>query len=129
MGLFRKECEECPREALLINYQGKNLCDKCVARNKNPEGLSKDLNKLGMDLENYDETRISAENKRDIINITQDLHMSGYWKGTALFTNPSDSAIIGLLRALVSQNWILIRQNKLLIDKMNKKIRNEEKRV
>lgn len=121
MGIFRKECEECSREALLINYQGKKLCDSCLERIKNPEKLTKELNKLGMDLDNYDEVRIYNENKKDIKNIVNDLNMSGYWKGVALLTNPSDSAMIGLLRALVSQHWILIRQNKIILEKLNKK--------
>lgn len=90
---------------------------------KNPEEeLSEIIDKYGLDFQSYDEQKISSENDKNIKQIATDLNNAKLMGlGAALSGgNGNLISIAGLLKAMVGQNWILIRQNELLIRRLKK---------
>lgn len=85
---------------------------------KTPEQkLKETLEKYGLDIENYNEKQIKDENAKNIKQIATDIAGNSWFKaGMSLsFASADKQATVGYLSALVSQNWILLRQNELII--------------
>lgn len=84
----------------------------------------KTLDKLNLDVASYSTEEIRRYNAQSINKIRQDMTGNGLIKMGVVFSgSATEKATLGYLSALVEQNWILIRQNELLIkvvDKSNK---------
>lgn len=87
------------------------------------EKIREIFNKYGLDIGNYDEKQIQQENKKNLTQIASDIAGNSWFKaGMALsFASADKQAMVGYLSALVSQNWIIIRQNELIIKKLSEK--------
>ena len=87
------------------------------------EKLKEVLDKYGLDISNYDEKKIGEENRKNLNQIANDIVGNKWFKaGMAFsFASADKQATVGYLSALVSQNWILIRQNELIIKKLSEK--------
>ena len=98
MGLFSKKSSE------QIEEEEKNK-------------IKQTLNKYGLDLENYTSPDIKKKNVQNIRNIASDLAGNKWFKaGMALsFAKGEEQAKVTYLSAIVEQNWILIRQNEIII--------------
>lgn len=75
------------------------------------------LEEYGLGLDKYDTKRIQQEIAKNLKNIAKDIAGNKWIKaGMALsFSAPDKQAELGYLSAIVNQNWILIRQNELII--------------
>lgn len=100
-----------------------------VAQGGSPEALerlvdedtTKSLDKVGMDVANYSDSELKAKNAESIRRIRQNMAGSGLEKLALTFGGSTkDRAMLGYLSALVEQNWILMRQNELLINALDK---------
>lgn len=87
------------------------------------EKIRDTFDKYGLDIENYDELRIREENKKNLLQIASDIVANSLFKaGMALsFARAEEQAKVGYLSALVSQNWIIIRQNELILKKLGER--------
>src|SRR5258708_14439348 len=83
-----------------------------TAEEKNQELFEK----YGLDIENYNEKAIKAENSKNLKAIAQDLSGMGLTKlSVALSMSPGSRAEVSFLSAIFQSNLILIRQNELII--------------
>jgi hypothetical protein len=79
------------------------------------------LDKVGLDIEHYSTAEINHYNAQSIKKIRNDMAGNGLLKvGLALGGSVTERATLGYLSALVEQNWILMRQNELLIDALDR---------
>jgi len=77
--------------------------------------------KYGLDIENYSNSQIKEKNAENIRNVGHELAGSGWIKsGLALSFKPYERQSLGYLSVLMEQNWILIRQNELIIRLLEK---------
>lgn len=81
------------------------------------------MQKYGLDIDNYDEKEIKLENNKNLNQIASDIAGNSWFKaGMAFsFASADKQATVGYLSALVSQNWIIIRQNELMIRLLSEK--------
>lgn len=84
------------------------------------EKVKKTLDKYGLDIENYNLEQIKRENHKTLQSIGRDLMGSSFAK-VGLSFNLADRTKIDYLSALVSQNWIVIRQNEQIIRLLEKR--------
>lgn len=86
------------------------------------EKIREMFEKFGLDIENYNITKIRKKNVENIKKIAQDIAGNRFLKaGMALSMAPADKqATVGYLSAIFNQNWILIRQNELIIRLLEK---------
>lgn len=86
------------------------------------EELKEIIEKLGLDFQSYDEQQIANENNKNVKQIATDLANAKLATVGAVFGGGNNNfyAIAGYLRAIVSQNWVLIRQNELLLRTLKK---------
>lgn len=91
----------------------------------NEEKIDEAFKKYGLDMENYSQAQIKEENSKNLKQIAQDIIGNKWFKaGMALsFASADKQATIGYLSAIVNQNWILIRQNELIIRLLDEKTR------
>lgn len=83
---------------------------------------SETLARYGLDLENATDTTIKYANAQNIKKIRTDLAGNGLIKaGVAFGGSATERAQLGYLSALVEQNWILMRQNELIIRLLDEK--------
>lgn len=81
----------------------------------------KTLAKVGLDLDNASPTVIKQLNAESIRKIRSDMVGNGLAKAGSVFGGSvTERATLGYLSALTEQNWILIRQNELLIKLLDK---------
>jgi len=90
------------------------------------EKIRKTLEQYGLNLDDYTADQIKQKNIDNLKKIASDLIGNKWFKaGMALsFASGEEQAKVTYLSALVEQNWILIRQNELIIkelQKLNKK--------
>lgn len=80
------------------------------------------LEKYGLDLENYSIDEIRKRNGDNLRRIASDLAGNKWFKaGLALsFAKASEQATVTFLSATVEQNWILLRQNEIIIKELQK---------
>ena len=79
------------------------------------------LHILGLDLDECSEADIIFHNASDIRSVNAKLAGSGLEEFGSLLQGKTDtSKIIGLMRALITQNWIAIRQNEQIIRELKK---------
>lgn len=79
------------------------------------------LRKYGLDIDNYSSSQIKDKNIENIQNIGSELAGSGWIKsGLALSFQPYERQSLGYLSVLMEQNWILVRQNELIIRLLEK---------
>jgi len=83
--------------------------------------------KFGLDIENYDDEKIKKENIKNLEKIGRDIAGNSFMKaGMALsFVSVDKQATVGYLSAIFNQNWILIRQNELIIRLLEKIAKNK----
>lgn len=88
-----------------------------LSRKTEEEKIAEVLEKYGLDVGSYDENEIKQKNLEDLKKIGRDLAGQGLMKaGLALsFASADKQATVGYLSTLVRQNWIIIRQNELII--------------
>ncbi len=81
------------------------------------EKLREVFDKYGLDMEGYDTAEIKKQNSKNLKQIAKDIVGNKWFKaGMALsFASADKQATVGYLSAIVNQNWILIRQNELII--------------
>lgn len=94
------------------------------------EKINKALKGMGLDFENYDEKTIRKQNKEDISKIGVEVGGSRILDVIgAVKWNSFQSLMAALSRAVFRQNWILIRQQEIIIRYLKeiKKIGGEEK--
>jgi hypothetical protein len=79
--------------------------------------IKKTLEKYGLNLAEYDSHTISEKNVENLSRIGSDLAGNKWLKaGMALsFAKSEEQAKVTYLSAQVEQNWILIRQNEIMI--------------
>ena len=84
--------------------------------------IAEALEKHGLDVGLYDDTEIRRRNAEDLKQIGRDLSGMKWFKaGLALsFASADKQATVGYLSTLVRQNWIIIRQNELIIRHLTK---------
>ncbi len=88
-----------------------------TAEEKNQELFEK----YGLDIENYNEKAIKAENSKNLKAIAQDLSGMGLTKlSVALSMSPGSRAEVSFLSAIFQSNLILIRKNELIIRSLEK---------
>jgi hypothetical protein len=80
------------------------------------------LEKFGLDLENYSIAEIAKRNVENLRKIASDIRANKWFKaGLALsFAKAHEQATVTYLSALVEQNWILLRQNEIIIRELQK---------
>ena len=99
--------------------------DKKVA--KTAEQKTQEIfEKYGLDMENYDEAKIKEQNIKNLKQVANDVAGNSWFKaGMALsFASADKQATVGYLSAIFNQNFIVIRQNELMIrllEKLTKK--------
>lgn len=78
--------------------------------------------KFGLDIDKYSESEIKNENTKNLKQIAQDLTGKSWLKaGMAFSMAPAaQQATVGYLSAVFNTNLILIRQNELIIRKLEK---------
>lgn len=82
---------------------------------------SQTLAKVGLDLDNASSATIKQLNAASVEKIRTDMRGNGLLKAGLVFGgNATERATLGYLSALTEQNWILIRQNELIIRALNK---------
>jgi|GEM_PF-1130127 len=82
---------------------------------------AKTLDKVGLDIEHYSAAEIKHYNAQSIKKIRNDMAGNGLLKaGLAFGGSATERAQLGYLSALVEQNWVLMRQNELLIDALDR---------
>ena len=102
----REERNSVAKEAEIINKESKY---KSILQN------------YGLDVENYSNDQIKDANIKNIKSVGSELAGSGWLKaGLALSFQPYERQSLGYLSALMEQNWILIRQNELIIRLLDK---------
>ena len=110
MGLFT---QKTPSE--IADEQVKKEDDKRKAAKET-------LEKYGLNLEDYSIEEISQRNATNLQKIATDLRGNKWFKaGLALsFANAAEQATVTYLSALVEQNWILLRQNEIIIKELQR---------
>lgn len=91
------------------------------------EKIQEIFEKYGLDIENYNETEIKEQNIKNLKQVANDVVGNNWIRmGMSLSFAPADKqAIIGYLSAIFNQNFILIRQNELMV-RLLKKIANKK---
>jgi len=86
------------------------------------EKIRETFERFGLDIENYDTSKIRKENVKNIKKIAQDIAGKSFFKASMAFSMASadKQATVGYLSAIFNQNWILIRQNELIIRQLKK---------
>lgn len=108
MGLFGKSDEEKREEEL------KKL-------KQDQEKIKEALLTLGVDFDSYSDDQIKERNKRDVLDVRAGMTQSITSNVIiAASLKSAERLVIMRLMDIVSQNWILIRQNELLIRKLDK---------
>ena len=86
-----------------------------MMKSKKEERQSRQLEKFGIDFENYDFDELRRRNADSARELAASLAGSQlYSVGSLLTGNASETFMIEMTRALVEQNFILIRQNEEL---------------
>jgi hypothetical protein len=87
------------------------------------EKLKETFKKCGLDIDNYTDDEIRIENANNLKQIAKDVVGNSWFKaGMALsFASADKQATVGYLSAIFNQNWILIRQNELIIRLLQKR--------
>ena len=81
---------------------------------------TKALDKVGLDTEHYSVADIKSLNAQSIKKIRNEMAGNGLLKAGLTFGGSvTERATLGYLSALVEQNWILMRQNELMIEALN----------
>ena len=81
--------------------------------------IKKTLEKYGLDLENYTIQDIVKKNRDNLRNIASELVAIGFHKVSVnLSLKSEEKAKISYLSVLSEQNWILIRQNEIIIKQL-----------
>jgi hypothetical protein len=103
-----------------------------VKQGMSPEGMAqlteavdrdtaKTLDKVGLDIEHYSSAEIKHYNAQSIKKIRSEMTGNGLLKAGLTFGGSvTERATLGYLSALVEQNWVLMRQNELLINSLDK---------
>ncbi len=79
------------------------------------------LDSYGLDVDSYSDAEVKNYNARNIARIRSDLRGNGLLKAGITFSgNATDKAKVSYLSALVEQNWVLIRQNELILRRLEK---------
>lgn len=101
MGLFKKKSSE-------------------QAASVQQDKIHKTLERYGLDLENYSVDDVHKKNTANLQRIAQDLMGNKFFKmGMAFsFARAEEQAKVTYLSAMVEQNWILIRQNEIIIKEL-----------
>ena len=86
------------------------------------EKTTETFEKFGLNIDEYDSNRIKTENLKNIKQIARDIVGNSWFKaGMAFsFASADKQATVGYLSAIFNQNWILIRQNELIIRLLEK---------
>lgn len=80
------------------------------------QNANETLAKVGLDLDNASPSDIKQHNAASVRKIRSDMAGNGLIKAGATFSgSATERAALGYYSALVEQNWILIRQNELII--------------
>lgn len=79
--------------------------------------------KYGLDMDSYDTRQIKEENSKNLKEIANSVLANKLFQaGMALSFAPApEQAKLGYLTAIVNQNWIMMRQNELIIRLLEKK--------
>jgi hypothetical protein len=82
---------------------------------------SKALNTVGLDVGQYSAEEIRYYNAQSIKKIRQEMRGNGLIKAGITFGgSATERATLSYLSALVEQNWVLMRQNELMISSLEK---------
>lgn len=90
---------------------------------KKPEPTIQDvLDKFGLDLENYSKEQIKEENVKNIQQIARDMKGNRLIRAGLAFSfgSNAEKAQLAYLSILVEQNWIIMRQNELIVKTLEK---------
>jgi len=114
---IRDKLQEAKREMML--KQGSSPEAMATMSEIVGKDTAKALDKVGLDTEHYSVAEIKHYNAESIKKIRNDLAGNGLLKAGLTFSgSATERATVGYLSALVEQNWILMRQNELLIEAM-----------
>lgn len=81
---------------------------------------TKALDKVGLDIDHYSVADIKSLNAQSVKKIRNEMAGNGLLKAGLTFGGSvTERATLGYLSALVEQNWILMRQNELMIEALN----------
>ncbi len=108
MGLFGKSDEEKREEQL-------------KKQKEDQEKIKEALQVLGVDFDTYSDDEIKEKNKKNVLSVragTIQNPMTDAIVNASL--KSSERVVIMKLMDIISQNWILIRQNELLLRKLDK---------
>ena len=97
-------------------FQSKSVEEKALQQE---EKQRKVYEKFGLDIAGYSPEQLRQENYRNIQRISTELAGS-QWEKLALALKGSayEGFMLSYMSSLVEQNWILIRQNELILRKL-----------
>jgi len=88
------------------------------------EKIKEALLAFGVDFESFSDDQIKERNKRDVLDVKTSMIQSITANVIiAASLKSAERLVIMRLMDIVSQNWILIRQNELLLRKLSKLIK------
>lgn len=76
--------------------------------------------KYGLDLDHYNSVDIKQQNIKNIKQIATDVFGQSLSKLSMALAPAQDRLAVGYLSAIFNQNWILIRQNELIVRLLEK---------
>lgn len=92
------------------------------AKQQSEEEIKETIQKCGLDIDSYDTDKIREENYKNLKQVALEVNNNKWFRaGMAIMMGaPDKQATVGALNAIVNQNWILIRQNELIIRLLEK---------
>lgn len=94
---------------------------KTARANSKVERAEHILDKAGLNVTEYSDDELKLLNAKTIRHVQQELVGKGFIKaGMSIGLEIKERAKIGYLSALVDQNWVLMRQNELIIRALEK---------
>lgn len=103
------------------NWREARLKQSDAQQQRLNQQADKTLDRRGLNISEASTTVIKQLNAENIRKITNDMRGSGLIKAGLTFGgSATERAQLGYLSALTEQNWILIRQNELIIRALDK---------
>lgn len=86
------------------------------------------LRKKGLDLANYSDAKLKKQIEKSMIEANSRMAGTGVYQTATMLPggNADAGMIMSLLKAQIDQNWIMIRQNELIIRRLDEIASNTE---
>lgn len=104
------------REVRMRQLEAKGKLNPEFVQQQIDDAANKELEKVGLNLDNASPSDIKQFNAASVRKIRSEMSGNGLLKAGLTFGGSvTERATLGYYSALVEQNWILIRQNELII--------------